>query len=177
VRDIIHGVWYPIKMAQQIYLALGSNLGDRLGNLEAALAALAPRVRLQAASPVYETPPWGYEDQPAFLNQVVEVETDLDPWELLAFLKQLEKQLGRRPSVRNGPRLIDLDIVFYNDRIIDLPGIVIPHPHMHERAFVLAPLADLAPNFRHPVLCKKVRQLLAQVDTTGIVRYPDQESL
>ncbi len=164
-------------MTRQIYLALGSNLGDRLGNLNTALAALAPQVRLLAASPIYETPPWGYADQPAFLNQVVEVETDLDPWELLLHLKRIEKQLGRQPSVRNGPRLIDLDILFFSDRIIDLPGIAIPHPRLHERAFVLLPLADLAPNFRHPLLCRRVRQLLAEVDTTGIVHYSTQESL
>ena len=163
-------------MIQQIYLALGSNLGDRLGNLKAARAALSPQVRLLAASPVYETPPWGYEDQPAFLNQVLEVETDLDPWELLVYFKQIEKQLGRQPSIRNGPRLIDLDILFYNERIIDMPGIAIPHPRLHERAFVLVPMADLAPDFRHPLMGKKVWQLLAQVDTTGIVRYPEQES-
>ncbi len=164
-------------MTRQIYLALGSNLGDRLGNLDAALAALAPQVRVLATSPIYETPPWGYADQPAFLNQVAEVETDLDPWELLLYLKRIEKQLGRQPSVRNGPRLIDLDILFFSDRIIDLPGIAIPHPRLHERAFVLVPLADLAPNFRHPLLCRKVRQLLAKVDTTGIVNYSTQESL
>jgi len=163
-------------MIQQIYLALGSNLGDRLGNLKAARAALSPQVRLLAASPVYETPPWGYEDQPAFLNQVLEVETDLDPWELLVYFKQIEKQLGRQPSIRNGPRLIDLDILFYNERIIDMPGIAIPHPRLHERAFVLVPMADLAPDFRHPLMGKKVWQLLAQVDTTGIVRYPEQQS-
>lgn len=163
-------------MIQQIYLALGSNLGDRLGNLKAARAALSPQVRLLAASPVYETPPWGYEDQPAFLNQVLEVETDLDPWELLVYFKQIEKQLGRQPSNRNGPRLIDLDILFYNERIIDMPGIAIPHPRLHERAFVLVPMADLAPDFRHPLMGKKVWQLLAQVDTTGIVRYPEQQS-
>jgi 2-amino-4-hydroxy-6-hydroxymethyldihydropteridine diphosphokinase len=163
-------------MVQPIFLALGSNLGDRRGNLQAALAALVPQVRLRRASPVYETPPWGYTDQPAFLNQVVEVETDLDPWELLAYLKEIERQLGRRPSIRNGPRVIDLDILFYNDRIIDMPGITVPHPRLHERGFVLAPLADLAPDFRHPVLNKNVRQLLAQVDTAGIVRCPGEES-
>lgn len=163
-------------MVQPIFLALGSNLGDRRRNLQAALAALAPQVRLLRASPVYETPPWGYADQPAFLNQAVEVETDLDPWELLAFLKEIERQLGRRPGIRNGPRVIDLDILFYNDRIIDMPGITIPHPRLHERGFVLAPLADLAPDFKHPVLCKNVRQLLAQVDTAGIVRCPGEES-
>jgi 2-amino-4-hydroxy-6-hydroxymethyldihydropteridine diphosphokinase len=162
-------------MVRPIFLALGSNLGDRLGNLNSARAALSPQVRLLKASPVYETPPWGFEDQPAFLNQVLELETELDPWELLAYLKQLEKQLGRQPGIRNGPRIIDLDILFYNDRILDMPGIMIPHPRLHERGFVLVPLADLAPDFKHPVLCKKVRQLLAQVDTTGIVRYPGQE--
>ncbi len=154
----------------RIYLALGSNLGDRRANLQAALNALPPAVLLRRASPVYETPPWGIANQPAFLNMAVEAETNLPPLDLLSYLKRLETQLGRVPSVRYGPRLIDIDILFYDDLVLDSPGLTIPHPRLHERAFVLVPLADLAPDLVHPRLGQTVRDLLAAVDTTGIAR-------
>jgi 2-amino-4-hydroxy-6-hydroxymethyldihydropteridine diphosphokinase len=157
-------------MAHSVYLALGTNLGDRLANLQQALAALPPRVRLLAASPVYETPPWGYADQPTFLNQVVQAETDLDPHALLATLKQIETSVGRRTTFRYGPRVIDLDILFYDELLLNTPELTIPHPHIPERAFVLVPLADLNPDLQHPSLGKTVRQMLEEVDTRGI--YP-----
>ena len=155
-------------MSHTVYIALGTNLGDRAPNLRAALAALSPATRVLVVSPVYETPPWGYSDQPAFLNQVAQAETDLSPHELLADLKRLEGELGRQPSFRNGPRLIDLDILFYDDLVLDSPPLVIPHPRIPERAFVLVPLADLAPNLQHPVSGKTVRELLQAVDRSGI---------
>ena len=155
-------------MSHVVFLALGSNLGDRLGNLQAALAALPPLVRVQSASPVYETPPWGYLEQPAFLNQAARVETDLPPQELLAYLKRLETQIGRTPAVRYGPRVIDVDIVFYDDLVLDTPELTIPHPGLVGRAFVLAPLADLAAELRHPVEGKTMGELLAEVDASGI---------
>ncbi len=154
-----------------IYLALGTNLGDRAANLRAALEALPPDMRVLAVSPVYETPPWGVTDQPAFLNQAVQAETDLTPLELLAYLKRLETALGRTPSARYGPRQIDLDILFYADQVIDLPGLSVPHPRLAERAFVLVPLTDLAPDLLHPLTGLSVRQMLARVDRTGIERY------
>lgn len=153
-----------------VYLALGSNLGDRRANLQAAVAALPPAVVVRRCSPIYETPPWGVTEQPAFLNMTVEAETGLSPVELLAYLKRLESELGRRPAIRYGPRLIDLDLLFYDDLVLDSPSLVLPHPRLHERAFVLVPLADLAPDLLHPRLGQTVRQLLAAVDTTGIVR-------
>ena len=155
-------------MSHVVFLALGSNLGDRLGNLQAALAALPPLVRVQSASPVYETPPWGYLEQPAFLNQVARVETDLPPQELLAYLKRLETQIGRTPAVRYGPRVIDVDIIFYDELVLDTPELTIPHPGLVGRAFVLAPLADLAAELRHPVVGKTVGELLAEADVSGI---------
>ncbi|MEZ0396482.1 MAG: 2-amino-4-hydroxy-6-hydroxymethyldihydropteridine diphosphokinase [Anaerolineales bacterium] len=158
-----------------IYLALGSNLGDRRANLQAALDALPPEVRLRRLSPVYETPPWGLTDQPAFLNMAAEAETGLPPLDLLSHLKRLETRLGRLPSVRYGPRLIDLDLLFYDDLVLDSPALTLPHPRLHERAFVLVPLADLAPDLVHPRLGQTVRDLLAALDTTGIVRC-DQAS-
>jgi 2-amino-4-hydroxy-6-hydroxymethyldihydropteridine diphosphokinase len=164
------------------YLALGSNLGDRPANLQAALAALPPAVTVLAASPVYETAPWGFSDQPAFLNQVVQASTDLDPLALLAHLKAIESLLGRTPTFRYGPRLIDLDILLYDDLVLETPAgcsssaLTIPHPHLHERAFVLVPLADLAPDLRHPLLNQTIRQLLETIDTTGIHRLDQPPS-
>ncbi len=154
-----------------IYLALGTNLGDRPANLRAAIDGLPPAVSSIVESPVYETPPWGVTDQPDFLNMVIQGETSLSPRKLLAHLKHLESALGRLPSVRYGPRLIDIDLLFYAERILETPELILPHPRLHERAFVLVPLADLAPDFVHPVLGKTVRELLAGVDTKGIHRY------
>lgn len=145
------------------YLGLGSNIGDRLQNLQAAINALEPEVHPVECSPVYETPPWGYLDQPNFLNQVVKAETELSPGELLRYLKEIEKDLGRQDSFLNGPRKIDLDIIFYDDAVIESPPITIPHPRMDDRGFVLLPLADLAPEFKHPVLDLSVQDMLAQV--------------
>jgi 2-amino-4-hydroxy-6-hydroxymethyldihydropteridine diphosphokinase len=160
-------------MEHTVYIALGTNLGDRLTNLRAALRSLPTAVTVIDESPVYETPPWGYEDQPAFLNMVVKAETDLEPEPLLTYLKQIEAELGREQNFRWGPRLIDLDILFYDDLVIDTPPLVIPHPRLHERAFVLVPLADIAPGLKHPVLHKKISDLLAEIDTQGIVRFDD----
>src|SRR5512141_2549794 len=129
-----------------IYLALGTNLDDRLANLRRALEGLPPDIILRAQSLIYETPAWGYEDQPPFLNMVIKAETDLEPPALLARLKQLELQLGRTPSFHWGPRLIDIDILFYDNLILQTPNLVIPHPRLHDRGFVLVPLADIAPN-------------------------------
>jgi 2-amino-4-hydroxy-6-hydroxymethyldihydropteridine diphosphokinase len=161
-------------MRHETYLALGSNLGDRLANLRAALSALSRRAELVAASSIFETPPWGFADQPAFLNMAVHARTDLSPDELLGWLKQLEVELGREPGFRWGPRLIDLDILFYDDLVIDTPPLIIPHPRLHERAFVLVPLADVAPDLVHPVLGKTIRQLLAEVDAGEIVLNVEQ---
>lgn len=154
-----------------VFLALGTNLGERTANLHAALAALPPVVRVMAQSPIYETPPWGYTDQPAFLNMAVQAETDLPPLALLNFLKRLEVDLGRRESFRWGPRLIDLDILFYDDLVLNLPSLMIPHPRLHERAFVLLPLADIAPGWVHPLLGKTVLALLRDCDVSGMVRF------
>lgn len=155
-------------MTETVFLALGTNLGDRVENLRAALQALLPVVDLQAVSPVYETPPWGYADQPAFLNMVVQAETVLEPHDLLRELKRLEAWLGRTPSFRYGPRLIDLDILFYGRRTLDSETLSIPHPRLPERAFVLVPLADLSPELRHPVLGKTIAELLNAVERSEV---------
>ncbi|GAB4503331.1 MAG: 2-amino-4-hydroxy-6-hydroxymethyldihydropteridine diphosphokinase [Anaerolineales bacterium] len=155
-------------MRHLVYLALGTNLGNRLSNLRMAIHSLPPQVQVVAESRVYETPPWGYTDQPPFLNMAIRAETDLPPAALLAYLKHIETQMGREKSMRWGPRLIDLDILFYDDLTLESPGLVIPHPHLHERGFVLAPLADLAPELEHPSLRRRIRDLLAAVDLSGI---------
>lgn len=159
-------------MSHLVYLALGTNLDDRPANLHAAIQALPPAVLPLSTSPVYETPPWGYLDQPAFLNQVVQAHTDLPPLDLLDLLKQLEVRLGRRPGIRYGPRLIDLDILLYDDLQLETPALTIPHPYLAERAFVLAPLADLAPDLRPPGMSLTVSEMLARVDRSGIELYP-----
>ena len=151
-----------------VYLALGSNVGDRLANLKQAIVSLTPQMDVKAKSHVYETPPWGYENQPKFLNQVVRAKTYLEPEPLLKHLKRLEVALGRQESVPNGPRLIDIDILFYDELILYSPSLVIPHPRLHERAFVLVPLMDLDPELVHPVNKKSVRVMVAACNTEGI---------
>ena len=155
-------------MEHIVYLALGSNMGNRLANLKAAITNLTPQMSVKKKSSVYETPPWGFTDQNAFLNQVVMAETYLKPEALLAHLKRLEVALGRVPSFENGPRLIDIDILFFDDVVMDTPSLVLPHPRLQERAFVLVPLADLAPDLVHPVLHKSVGELLDGVDRSEI---------
>ena len=155
-------------MKHTTYIALGTNLGERLDNLRAAIKALAPDVNVLAKSHVYETPPWGVTDQPAFLNMVIKAETSLEPESLLKYLKQIEAELGREKSVRWGPRLIDLDILFYDDLVINTPPLVIPHPRLHERGFVLVPLADVGSEVVHPMLGEFVWELLLKADMSGI---------
>src|SRR5512142_700343 len=157
-----------------VFLALGTNLGDRMSHLNAALDSLPPDLQITKQSPVYETPPWGYEDQGPFLNMVIEGQTELGPVELLARLKQLETDLGRRPSFRWGPRIVDMDILFYDEVVLDTPELTIPHPRLPERAFVLVPLADIAPDWRHPVLGRTARELLEAVDASGIKPFKEQ---
>jgi 2-amino-4-hydroxy-6-hydroxymethyldihydropteridine diphosphokinase len=158
----------PDKLAHTVYLALGSNQGDRRANLHSVVTGLPPLAKVLSESNIYETPPWGFEDQPAFYNQVILVSTYLAPTELLKSLKDMEVRLGRQPTFRNGPRLIDIDILLYDDLIHHSPGLTIPHPRIQERAFVLIPLADLAPDLHHPVSGLTIRELLAQVDASQI---------
>jgi len=151
-----------------VYLALGSNVGNRAANLKAAIAALPPQMEVKAKSRVYETPPWGYTNQEKFLNQVVKARTYLEPEPLLKHLKRLEVALGRVPTFQYGPRLIDIDILLYDDIVFESDALKIPHPQMHERGFVLLPLMDIAPDLVHPVKKQTIRQLIAFCDVSGI---------
>lgn len=153
---------------KKVFIALGTNLGERLANLRDAINALAPDVRVLRESNIYETPAWGYTDQPAFLNMVVEAETSLHPRALLDYLKKREAELGRVKNFKYGPRHIDLDILFYDDLVFEDERLQIPHPRLYERAFVLVPLADLAPDLVHPVLGKDVKSLLSMLDRDEI---------
>jgi 2-amino-4-hydroxy-6-hydroxymethyldihydropteridine diphosphokinase len=146
---------------KRIYLSLGSNLGDRAGHLEAAIERLAAaEVRVLARSPVYETEPMDFTEQGWFLNQVVSGETALFPMQLLLRVGRVERELGRVRGVPKGPRTIDIDILFYGAAVIETPRLQVPHPRLSERRFVLRPLADLAPELRHPVTHRTVRQML-----------------
>lgn len=155
-------------LCERIFLSLGTNLGNKQENLRAAKAALSPDVVIRRESAIYVTSPWGYLDQPDFLNQVVEIETALEPFTLLRTLKNIESELGRVKTFRFGPRLIDLDILFYGQRIIQDDALQIPHPRIQERAFVLLPLCEIAPDFMHPLLKKSMKDLLSELDLTGV---------
>lgn len=157
----------------RVFIGLGTNLGDRASNLEAARSALAVEMTILKQSSIYETAPWGFLEQPAFLNQVIEVETDLSPSKLLDFLKKTETELGRQANFRYGPRLIDLDILFYGKRVIQTQRLQVPHPRLPERAFVLVPLAEIAPDWLHPQCKKTISELLALLpaeERGGVVR-------
>lgn len=143
-----------------IYLGLGANLGNREGCLEQALKLLAAQCGPFCRSSIYETPPWGDPDQPPFLNLVARGQTQLGPCALLARIKEAEQLLGRTPSRRWGPREIDVDLLAYGDAIIGTDSLQVPHARLHERAFVLVPLAEVAPNWTHPVLAKTACELL-----------------
>lgn len=154
-----------------MYLSLGSNLGDREKNLRTAIAALAgARVRVTRISSFYETEPVDLREQPWFLNCLAQSETELPPLDLLRALRGVESQMGSRKLVPKGPRLIDLDILLYGSETIDTPELQVPHPRMLLRKFVLAPLAEIAPNLQHPSWKGTVSQLLAQLSDSSVVR-------
>ncbi len=146
---------------ERVFLGLGSNIGDRSANIKRACRLIGEieGVRLVRTSSLIETEPVGYEDQPDFINAVLEIGTTLAPCELLTAIKEIEQRMGRTRTIRFGPRIIDIDILLFGQRVIDEPGLTIPHPRMHERRFVLGPLAEIAPDEVHPVLKKSVTEL------------------
>jgi len=154
----------------RVYLALGANIGDRRGNLAAALQRLREIMEIDCVSSIYETEPVGYADQPRFLNIVCHGKTWLDAEKMLHYVKEIEAAIGRKPSFRNGPRPIDIDILFYDDVQFEQEHLTIPHPRLRERAFVLAPLAEIAPEALDPVSGKTAQELLAAVAQDGVTK-------
>jgi 2-amino-4-hydroxy-6-hydroxymethyldihydropteridine diphosphokinase len=161
--------------ASRIYLSLGSNLGDRAENLSRAIRALpGAGARTLRRSSLFETEPVDFPDQPWFLNCVVEAETTLPPENLLRALQGIERQMGSRKLIARGPRIVDLDIIFYGSSVIRAMEIEIPHPRMAARRFVLVPLAELAPSLVHPVLRVSIAELLVATNDKSIVRIWQQ---
>ncbi len=143
----------------RVYLGFGSNLGNKLSNIKKAIKFIKKASKIKKISPIYRTEPVGYKKQDWFLNCVVEAETGLHPLKLLSFLKSIEKKLKRKKTVKNGPRTIDIDILFYGDKIVKTEKLEIPHPRMHKRLFVLEPLSKLNCDLIHPKLKKSIKEL------------------
>ena len=141
------------------YLGLGSNMGEREENLRQALTLLSLEVDLKQISSIYETEPVGYKEQPLFLNLVCHIATNLSPEQLLRLAKDIETRMGRLPSFPNAPRIIDIDILFYDDKIVESQDLTIPHPRLQHRGFVLIPLTEIAPDLVHPKLGKSIAEL------------------
>lgn len=148
----------------EVYIAFGSNIGNRKANITNAFEALKQEMKILKRSALYETKPMYVEEQDWFLNGAAKVETNLAPMQLLLFLKDVEQKLGRKSVERNGPRIIDLDILFYGKKIVNEKDLHVPHPKMNERAFVLVPLDEIAADFIHPITQKTVSELLAELN-------------
>lgn len=157
-------------MKKTVYLSLGSNLGDRRANLEAAIARLSDLGTITAVSSIYETEPVGFAAQPDFLNCAVALETELMPRQFLHRVLAIEQALGRKRRVAKGPRTLDIDIVLFGNSVVETAELTIPHPAMHERRFVLEPLAEIAADVRHPVFKRSMRDLRDSLAPGGTVK-------
>lgn len=154
-----------------VFLSLGSNMDDRRANLRHAAALINKEIgKIAKSSSLYETEPWGNNDQPAFLNQVVMANTTLDPRGLLEAITRIEREMGRQRKEKWGPRIIDVDILFYGKRVIRDKGLEVPHPELANRAFVLVPMMEIAPDFEHPILKKPMDELYMEcTDESSVV--------
>ncbi len=170
--------WHSKRLTSMstAYIGLGANLGDRQATLQQACVSLGVLGRVQAVSPVYETEPVGFAEQPRYLNAVVRLETRLEPTVLLHGLLAIEAELGRVRTFPNAPRTIDLDLLSYDDAVIETSDLMVPHPRLHERAFVLVPLHDIAPDFIHPQFKISIGAILKSLGSISDI-YPTSVSL
>ena len=152
-----------------VFIGIGTNIGGRYGNIAKAIELISKIAIIDRISSIYETEPEGYKDQPYFLNSVIKIKTNLEPEALLACLQNIEKEMGRKPSFKDAPRVIDLDILIYGDVVLNKPDLQIPHPRLHERSFVLVPLVEIAPELEHPILHNNIIQLIQNLDSPGQV--------
>ncbi len=162
---------------KNVFISLGTNMGDRTENLKSALLQVSKFSKIIKLSSIYKTEAVGNESQPDFLNAAIELETGLLPYELLERLHSIENEMGRKRETKWGPRIIDLDIIFYNDLVIISPNITIPHPHAHQRRFVIEPLAEIAPDFIHPKLNMTISELSGQLSDSKKVIKSDKLSI
>jgi 2-amino-4-hydroxy-6-hydroxymethyldihydropteridine diphosphokinase len=162
----------PAKRYINIYLSIGSNVGARVANVRAAFALIDKNIgKIARKSHLYETQPWGKTDQEAFINQVVMANTYLDPRAVLEEITKIERQLGRERGEKWGPRVIDVDILFYGKRVIRDKGLEIPHPELHQRMFILVPFMEMEGNYEHPILGKTIDQLYEECkDPSDVVQ-------
>lgn len=152
-----------------VFIGIGSNLGDKEGNIRKAVDFLKEKCNVIKVSSLYKAEPIDYKDQDMFLNCVIHIKTDFSAKDLLVFLHSIENRLGRERNIVNGPRTIDLDILFYDALVLNDTNLIIPHPRLHERKFVLVPLVEITPDFMHPIFRKSVTELLSELDGEGLV--------